>query len=451
MAARRAKRASDRANPWGEDLVLLAWNDLVGVTRGRGVPLAAYAGRRRTGINWAMAGHALTPFEDIADNPWGSMDEAHMTPAEETHVRVDAWPDQPPLEFVLCDGLTADGQPWDSCTRQFLAAAVADLRKEAGLLLYAAPELEFQLLGPDLPPATPFSIEAFRLRPALAARMVAALRQAGTEPETFEPEYGVGQYEVSCRPALGLAAADRTVILREVIREVARRAGYRATFTAKPYPDRPGNGAHIHFSLQTTDGRPATWDPTRPGGLALKAAQFAAGVVRHMPALCALTAPSPPSYLRLGPHHWSAGYACLGASNREAALRICIPPKGGAEAVRRQFNLEYRPADSAANPYLALGAIVRAGLAGIREELPLPPLMQEDPHDIGPARRKRLGIETLPRSLAEALERLEADATVRGWFSDNLWRTYLSVKRKEIALARDLSPEALCERYRHAY
>jgi glutamine synthetase len=435
----------------GEDLIFLAWNDLVGVTRGRGVPLKAYPARRRTGINWAMAGQALTPFEDIADNPWGPMDEAHMTPAPETEVRVDVWPGQLALNFVLCDGFTTEGAVWDSCPRGFYRAALADLRREAGLHFFASPELEFQLTGAALPWAAPFSIEAFRLLPDLAARTVAALRQAGTEPESFEPEYGVGQYEVSCRPAVDVAAADRMVIVKEVVREVVRRAGYRASFTPKPYLDKPGNGAHIHFSLQTPDGKPATHDPKRPGGLTEKAAQFAAGVVRHMPALCALTAPTVSSYFRLGPHHWSAGYACLGASNREAALRICLPPKGTAGATRRLFNLEYRPADGTASPYLALGAIVRAGLAGIKEKLPLPPLVQEDPHDIGVEKRRKLGIVALPATLAEALDCLERDAVVRSWFADNLWRTYVAVKRKEVEMMAKASPEEICERYRHAY
>ena len=96
-----------------DELIFLAWNDLVGVTRGRGVPLKSYPARRRTGINWAMAGQALTPFEDIADNPWGPMDEAHMTPAPETQIRVDVGGGQPPLAMVLCDGLTTDGSVWD--------------------------------------------------------------------------------------------------------------------------------------------------------------------------------------------------------------------------------------------------------------------------------------------------------------------------------------------------
>jgi glutamine synthetase len=434
-----------------EELILLAWNDLVGVTRGRAVPMAEYPARRKIGINWAMAGQALTPFEDIADNPWGPLDEAHMTPADETRVRVAVGGDAPPLGFVLCDGITTEGKAWDACPRAFLKAAVDDLARVAGLRLYASPELEFHLSGASLPEATPFSIEAFRLLPGLGQRIVEALKEAGTEPETFEPEYGVGQYEVSCAPAFGVAAADRLVIVKEVIREVARRQGFRASFTPKPTVTRPGNGAHLHLSLWTRDGKPATHDPRRPGGLSEKAARFSAGVVRHMPALCAFAAPSCVSYYRLGPHHWSSGYACLGVTNREAALRVCLPSHGNAQSVERRFNLEYRPADGAANPYLMLGTLIRAGIAGIEGKLPLPPLVQADPHEMGEAKRRELGIVTLPTSLEEALAALEADTVVAGWFAPNLLKTYIAVKRKEIELMTGLGPEDICERYRHAY
>jgi glutamine synthetase len=435
----------------GEELVFLAWNDLVGVTRGRGIPLKAYASRKKTGINWCMAGHALTPFDNLAPNPWGSMLEAHMVPVPETEVRVDLGDGQTPLHFVLCDGLTTDGQPWDADTRGFCKAALADLERRAGVRLYASPELEFQLLGDGLAEAAPFSIEAFQVQAALGGRMVAAMRQAGTEPETFEPEFGAGQYEISCKPAVGIGAADRIVIVKEVLRDVARRAGYRASFTPKAYVDRPGNGAHIHFSLQRPDGKPMTHDPRLPAGLSEKAAQFAAGVVRHLPALCALGAASPPSYLRISPHRWSSAYACLGVDNREAALRVCLPPKGTAEQTRRLYNLEYRPADGAANPYLLLGALARAGLDGIENELPLPPLVSGDPHDMDGDKRRALDIVPLPATLGEALDALERDAVVMAWFAPNLIDTFIAVKRTEIAMCKDATPEQICTRYRNAY
>lgn len=434
-----------------EELILLAWNDLVGITRGRGVPLKAYPERKKLGINWAMAGHALTPFEDIADNPWGAVMEAQMLPDPSTRVRVEVVKNYPPLSFVLCDGYNLDGTVWDSCTRGFLRAALADLEKETGLRFYSSPELEFQLMGANLPKTTPFSLEAFRLAPDFALHCTEALRVAGTEPESFEPEYGVNQFEVSCRPAIGVAAADRTVIVKEVLREVARRAGYRASFTPKVAPDKPGNGAHIHFSLQSKDGKPITYDAAGPGGLSEKAGQFAAGIVRHTPALCAFTAPSPPSYFRLGPHHWSSGYACLGYNNREASLRICPPPKGGAARMRRLYNLEYRPVDSTSSPYLVLGLLAHAGLQGIREKLPLPPLVNEDPHDMGAEKRRKLGIVSLPVTLTDALDILEKDKVVRGWFSDNLWKAFIAVKRKEVDMFKNATADEVCARYANAY
>ncbi len=434
-----------------EELMLLAWNDLVGITRGRGIPVAAYAERKKLGINWAMAGHALTPFEDIAENPWGALMEAQMLPDPSTRVRVEIAKGYPPLSFVLCDGYNLDGTVWDSCTRGFYRAALQDLEKVAGLRFYSSPELEFSLLGASLPNTTPFSLEAFRLVPDFALRCIEALRQAGTEPETFEPEYGINQFEVSCRPAIGIAAADRTLIVKEVIREVARRAGYRASFTPKVALDRPGNGAHVHFSLQSRDGKPATYDPSRPGGLSEKAGQFAAGVVRHTPAICAFSAPTPPSYFRLGPQHWSSGYAGLGLNNREASLRICPPPKGDAARMRRLYNLEYRPVDSTSSPYLVLGLLVRAGLQGIREKLPMPELLTEDPHDLGAEKRRKMGIAALPGTLSEALDTLERDKLVKSWFSDNLWNAYISVKRKEVDMFKDANAEEIMSRYANAY
>lgn len=434
-----------------DEVALLAWNDLVGLTRGRGVPVSELKSRLKTGINWAYAGQALTPFDAIADNPWGPVGEAYMTPDPASRVRVELGGAVPPLHFYLCDGINPDGTPWDSCTRGFLRQALTDLEREAGLTLAAAAEVEFDLGGTAHQPGPPFSLEAFRAVPEFAAAVVQALREAGAEPETFEPEYGYGQYEISCAPAFGLQGADRMVVVREVVREVARRRGWRASFTPIVRPGVPGNGAHMHFSLWDTAGKPATHDPARPGGLSEKAAAFAAGVVRHTPALCALTAPSVISYLRLGPHHWSSGYAACALSNREASLRIVVPPKGTAEETARRYHLEFRPTDSTCSPYLALGAIVRAGLEGIRAGLALPPLFEGDPHDMGEAKRQELGIVRLPETLEDALQALEADRVAGGWFPPTLLQVFLAVKRKEIELMTHRDPADVCELYRNAY
>jgi glutamine synthetase len=433
-----------------QGLVILAWSDYVGITRCRAVPIAQLDSRLESGLGWAVAGQALTPFADIAPNPWGPVTEVRQVPDPSTHTRVDLWPDVPALNFVLCDTRNPDGSIWECCTRGFLRDALDDLREETGLELLSAFEHEFLVLG-DLPDAAPFSLEAMRNAAQLTSDITRALELADLAPETVEPEYGVRQYEVTVAPALGLAGGDQAIITREIIRECARQLGLRASFSPKPYLDGVGNGAHVHFSFVAADGSNATWDPSHSSGASRVARSFIAGVVRHMPAMCALVAPSPASYFRLGPHHWSCGYSAFGIQNREASIRICPSTSPDPEAQARGFNLELRPADATANPYLVLGALVRAGLAGIRAGLDLPESCQVDPASLSDRERERMGIEALPGSLPEAIELLLADEEVRSWLPPVMLESYLAVKRLEHELTLSELPEDTLTRYRQVY
>jgi len=170
-----------------------------------------------------------------------------------------------------------------------------------------------------------------------------------------------------------------------------------------------------------------------------------------MRAICAITSPSPVSYLRLGPNHWSCGYSSFGVQNREAALRICPSPDQNPAKAAKAYNLELRAPDATASPYLVLGALVLAGLQGIKEKLPLPKSVDVDPNDLSEQQRSELGIEPLPSSLAEALDLMEADAIVKAWMPPTMYESYVAVKRTEIELAKDLSDEELCERYARVY
>ena len=109
-----------------------------------------------------------------------------------------------------------------------------------------------------------------------------------------------------------MAAADKALVTREVVREVARRHGLEASFTPKPSPDAVGSGCHVHFSLRDADGLNVAHDPDGPLGLSAVAARFCAGILAHVDALVAVTAPTPVSYYRLGPHHWSCGFRAIG-------------------------------------------------------------------------------------------------------------------------------------------
>ncbi len=433
------------------ELVTLACCDLGAIVRGRAVLSSDLAEHLQRGIGWVPANHALTPLGPVADpNPFGSVGDLRLLPDPDARMRVGADGDVLVLELLLCDIVETDGAPWDCCPRAFLRDTLAMLESELGLQARVSFEHEFQLTL-AAPPALPFSLEAQRLAEPFATSLMEALIEAGLEPERFFPEYAPRQFEVPVAPAAGMAGADRAVLLREVVRELARRNGNRATFSPLLDPADAGNGVHIHFALLDDAGHPALYDSARPSCLSELGGRFAAGILRHAAALSALTAPSPVSAARLAPHRWSAGAVCLAQQNREALLRI--PPLvalGGGDPAA-QMHLEYRGADAAANPHLALAGILRAGLEGVRGELAVPPILDRDPSRLDAAEAERFGVDALPHTLEESLQALEQDAAARDWLPPRLLDAYTSVKRSEIAGTATLDLAETCRRYGEIY
>jgi len=379
------------------------------------------------------------------------MTEVRQIPDPTAHVYLPAYGGNAPFDLYLCDSMNADGSTWDCCTRGFLRRALNELESEFGLQFVGAFEHEFTLVEGSIQAGPPFSVEALRVVPRFTADLADALTEAGLEPETIEPEYGYLQYEVTTAPAVGLGAADRAILTREVIREVARWHGYRATFSPKPTPEGVGNGAHLHFSFAGADGRNVSYDPSSASGASPFVESFIGGVLDHMKALVAYTAPSPVSYLRLGPHHWSCGYASFGIQNREAAIRICPSPARELEARARGFNLEFRPVDATASPYMIVGALIRAGLDGVRRAMHLPVACEVDPADLTEAERRQMGIVPLPGSLSEALVELEGDEIALSWMPELMRTAYLDLKRMEQEIADAQSPSEVCARHASAY
>lgn len=434
-------------------LVALVCCDLGAIVRGRSVQASELGAQFAAGVGWVPANFSLTPHGPLAqEGPFDSVGDLRLLPDPDTHVRVEPGTHGSALEFVLCDIVEPqEGRPWDCCPRQFLRDALDELERElAGARLVASFEHELQLLL-DGPPAAPFSLEEQRRAEPFAAEAMDALIEAGVQPERFLAEFAAHQFEIPVEPAPGLAAADRAVVLREVVRELARRNGLRATFAPLLDPAGAGNGVHIHFNLLASDGRPLFYDADRPYGLSELGGRFAAGILRHACALSALSAPSPVSAPRLGLHRWGAGAAALGPGNREALLRIPAPVTLAGAEPAPQLRLEYRGADAAANPYLALGAIVRAGVAGVRAQLPTPLLLECDPAQLQGAEAQRFGVGALPGSLGDALQALADDAAVRGWLSPRLFDAYVGVKRAEVDATAGLELAEVCRRYGAIY
>ena len=425
--------------------VFVATNDLAGCTRGRSTPAAAIEGVLRRGLGWVPANLAITALGAITPNVFGSTGDLKLMPDPATRVDVPPRGDDPGLTLYLADQTLPDGTPWDCCPRTFARRALADLRAATGIDLVASFEHEFMMSGTA--GTAPFSLVRHRRAEPFGTDLVALLESAGLEPENWLPEFGDDQFEITLRPTDALAAADRAVLLRELVRDHARRHDRTVTFAPLADPAGSGNGVHVHLSFLDSGGEPVLHDPERGAGLSELGHRFAAGVLAHAPALLAFTAPNPTSYLRLTPHRWSAGGVFMAERNREALLRICPTSTVGGGDPRTQYNLEFRAADATANPWLVIGMLARAGLAGIEAadaELPTiwPETVTED--DLA-------AVPTLPADLPTALAALEDDPTVTGWLHPDLLATHLAVKRAELAAVADLTEVEQCRRFADVY
>lgn len=435
-----------------EPLVAIVTTDLVAVTRGRSVTASRLEKLADTGIGWLQANISLTPFNSIADpNPWGSSGDLRLLPDQDARYRTTLTGATTAFDMVPGNIVELDGSPWLGCTRTLLRQALAALKAATGLSVIATFEQEFQIFGAPFQAAHSLSMEALRRADPFAPQLMAALEEAGVCPEVIIAEFGDDQFEVTHAPTDALTAADRCVAIREITRELTRNFGWKATFAPKSAPDAVGNGVHIHFSFVDDSGQPVTYDATRPGGLSARAGAFCAGVLRHLPALTALTASSVSSYYRLKPHSWSSSYTWLADKDREATLRICPTVTIGGRDPARQFNIEYRAADATANPYLSLAAIIRAGLEGLTNDLPTPPLVTGDPSVMSPEELSTLGLVRLPETLEAALVALQADATVAGWFAPVFIESFVGVKQAEIDRFAGMDPAEICEAYRKLY
>ena len=432
-----------------EPLIMACCSDIAGQVRGKAFPARDFEQRCASGIGWCPTNIQITAFDRIAESPFGALGDLLLKPDPGTRVDVDFGPEDPGDHFVLCDLTHTDGRAWECCLRTQLKHALAALETECGLRLLAAFEHEFHFSGDAGEAGGAYALRSMRRGTILGESLLGSLDQAGIDVDLFHPEYGAAQYEVSVAPRPGLLAADQAVSLRELTRSVGERLGQRITFSPVVAGMGVGNGVHVHMSLIDERGEPVIYAADGPGGLSKLGGSFAAGIVRHLPALVALTAAATVSYQRLVPHRWSAAFDNLGRRDREAALRICPVREDGD--VARAYNVEYRAADAAASPYLLLAALVRAGLQGLREGLPTPEPTEEDLALRPEAELKARGIRRLPTSLVEALAALEADEAATSWWPPRLLDVYLKHKRGEIALLEGLSGEEQARRYAQVY
>lgn len=431
-------------------LIMAATCDLAGKVRGKAFPENQLEKRLRRGVGWTPTNAMITCFDVIADGPFGALGDLLLVPDADAHARLSL-PAQPDEQFMLGDILTLEGTPWDLCTRSILKAALTRLYDVAGVHLIAAFEHEFQLLGAPARINQGYGLEGFELQRGMCETLMGALEANGMKPDSIMKEYGPNQYEVVIGPTRGVRAADEAVILRELTRAIARHQGDTATFTPIRDVASVGNGVHIHMSFADESGTPVTYDENGPCGMSKITDAFAAGVLRYLPSIIALTAPSVISYERLTPNRWSAAYNNLGFRDREASLRVCPVTARDSASIAQQFNIEYRAADAAASPYLALAAVVHAGAQGIEDGLNAPAPTEENLSELAPQELAARGFVRLPETLGAALEAFEADSTVTSWFPDAFASAYRAHKDGEIGHIIDKPVPERCAAYEQSY
>jgi glutamine synthetase len=182
--------------------------------------------------------------------------------------------------------------------------------------------------------------------------------------------------------------------------------------------------------------------------MTVQAESFAAGLLARLPALTAVTAPSPASYLRLKPAQWAGVFTAWGRETRETAVRIVTGSRGQSDRVA---NLEVKPVDLAANPYLALGCLITAGLDGLARAAELPEETTGDPAGLDAAQAAARGVRRLPASLAEAVAAFREDEVLRGALGAVLADAVIAVREGEIAAVAGLDDERVAAAYRWRY
>ncbi|WP_330460923.1 glutamine synthetase family protein [Streptomyces sp. NBC_00820] len=434
--------------------IVLAYVDTAGVGRVKAIPTA----RLESAVAWGVG---MSPVFDtfLADD---SVVTTDVLGSPDGDLRL--YPDldqltvlagQPGWAWAPVDRITQEGARHPGCSRTFLRRIVTEATERHGLAFRAAVEIEWAV-GLDSAPAGEFvpavsgpaygAIRQVELSDC-TADLLAALDAQGVDVDQVHPEYAAGQFEISVGALDPVAAADLSVLVRQTIRAVTRRHGLRVSFAPAVLAGGVGNGGHLHLSCWR-DGRNLHAGGDGRYGMTAAAESFLAGVLARLPALTAVTAPSPASYLRLRPSQWAGVFTAWGRETREAALRVVTGTAGRRD---QDANLEVKPVDLAANPYLALGCVIAAGLDGIADARPLPGEITGDPARYGPDEAAALGVRRLPVSLTEAAREFHSDQVLRTALGPVLADAVTAVRRGEAAAAEGLDDARVAAAYRWVY
>jgi glutamine synthetase len=410
--------------------------DNCGVFRGKRVPMAELEKVCSDGIALPGCTFAVDITGDTVEETGLSIDrgvpDQVCLPVAGTLVTVP-WAPRP-LGQLLLSMRDSDGSSYPIAPRSLVERLCGHLA-ERELTPVVAVELEFYLLARSTDvgaqPQPPVSRQSGQLHDRTQVYglneledfaevlddITAAARDQGIPAGTAIAEYGPGQYEVTlAHRADAVRACDEAVLFKRLVKGVAQRHGFEATFMAKPYTDQASSGTHVHMSVLDTDGRNVFADPDPAGSPALRWA--IGGMAETLPAALALAAPGANSWRRFQAGSYAPTVVAWGVNNRTVPLRI---PAGGPDSRR----VEYRIAGADANPYLVVAGLLAGLLHGLEGRI--------DPGEPTNSNACHAGAVALPNEWGQALDLFQSNPVLRRWLGETFVDTYAITRRAERA------------------
>ena len=413
----------------GVKYALASFVDIHGMCKAKAVPLSHFG--------QMMEGSELFTGAALDGVPQDVSDEEVATHPDPNSATILPWNSE--MVWFASD-LYLKGKPFEACCRSILKRVLADAAA-MGFTFNLGIETEFFILKDENGQAVPVSDRDTLAKPCYdlqglldnytwVTEIVEAMNSMGWDVYSFDHEDGNGQFETDFMYCDALKMADRFTFFRLMVKEIARKHGFFATFMPKPFVNRTGSGAHYNMSLaDLKTGENLFYDAVDPRGCKLSKLgyQFIAGILRHAPAICATIAPTVNSYKRLvargsmSGFTWAPVYICYGNNNRTNMLRI--PLAGG--------RVECRAADISSNLYLGAAMILAAGLEGIREDLDPGDPHTENMYNYSLEELDAMGIQFLPRNLGEAIAAFASDPFSEKVMGSLMYKTYIDFKSQE--------------------
>jgi glutamine synthetase len=436
--------------------VTITWADNNGIPRSRTVPVASLPEVTQRGVG-------VTPLFAVYDTH-DAITFAHeglSTPSGDVRLIPDLrgltrLAGQPAFAWAPGRQVALDGAPWPYDQRGVLEAQVEAAAAE-GLEIQAGYEMEFVLThagdlgGSDAAPRPAYQAPCYSPHALLEVDefigdLLSDLEANGVPVNQLHAEYGPAQVELSIVASDPITAADRQLLARQTIHAAARAHGLRACFAPLFTAADVGNGWHLHTSVWRSGRNLLAGDAHRGPGP--EGAGWVGGLLRDLRALAAITAPSVPSLARLRPGYWASAYQFWGVENREAPLRY-VP--GSKLLGADHANVELKVSDASANPYLALAAVIAAGVAGLRDGSDPGEPIQADPGGWSEQDRAARGVTRLPTTPAEQEEALITSKRFTAVLGEQLLGAFLAVRRSDAAWAADRPLEDVVAAHRWRY